>query len=71
MSEYNLEGGMGQPELIGGMKIVLEALDPVTGNNVPGVVISSVVISGAPTGSGEAGGNAGPFMLVPGPGSVI
>lgn len=68
----NLQSGMAQPELIGGMMIVLEALDPVTGDNVPDVVISDVVISGIPLEDTVLElGQSGPFMFVPGPGEPV
>lgn len=70
----NVLSGMSQPILVPGMVIVLEALDPSTGDNVPGVAISDVVISGTPAdGFGDEGGDIppGPFMLVPGPGQTV
>lgn len=45
------------------------AIDPTTGADVAGVVVSSVSIFGTAlgTGSGNGGGVVGPYMLVPGP----
>lgn len=40
------QAGMAQPELTPGMKIVLEAVDPTTGDVLTDVTISDVVISG-------------------------
>lgn len=69
----NVSSGMSQPTLVPGMVIVLEALDPSAGDNIAGVIISDVVISGTPADDfGDEGGNtnSGPYMLVPGPQAV-
>lgn len=51
--------------------IVLEAIDPTTGNPVNGVVVSNVDIWADISDLGSGGGTVvsptGPFMLVPGP----
>lgn len=44
----NQQAGMGQPSLVPGMRIVLEALDPDNGDVNFDVDISDVVISGDP-----------------------
>lgn len=49
--------------------VVLEAIDPTTGNAVSGVTVSNVDIW-AEVDTTDVGGNpvvVGPFMLVPGP----
>ena len=56
----NLQSGMAQPELLAGMQVVLEALDPTSGAPVAGVVISDVVISGIPT-EGASFDDSGPL----------
>lgn len=45
------------------------AIDPTTGADVAGVVVSNVSIFGTAlgTGTGGDGAPAGPYMLVPGP----
>lgn len=47
------------------------AIDPSTGADVGGVVVSNVSIFGTLLGTGDGGGTApaGPYMLVPGPGA--
>ncbi len=63
----NVQSGMSQPVLVPGMQIVLEALDPTTGDVITDVYISQVVISGDPVDVDDAGDTkSGPFMLVPG-----
>lgn len=47
--------------------VVLETLDPTTGNAVTGVAITRVDIYASA--DDLEGGPAGPFMLVPGPGA--
>lgn len=45
------------------------AINPTTGADVAGVVVSNVSIFGTALGTGAGGGGAtiGPYMLVPGP----
>lgn len=58
-------------DLPDGYKVVWAAIDPVTGADVSGVVVSGVSIFGTAlgTGTGVGGFTAGPYMLVPGPGA--
>ncbi len=58
-------------DLPDGYVITWAAVDPTTGNDVSGVVVSNVSIFGTAlgTGTGDGGGPFGPFMLVPGPGA--
>jgi hypothetical protein len=53
----------------GGYVIEWDAVDPVTGDSVPGVVVSDTSLGVASLGAGPGGGDGlvGPFMLVPGP----
>lgn len=53
-----------------GWTIRFAAVDPTTGANVAGVVISLVNVGGDDGGTGPADDvELGPFMLVPGPGA--
>lgn len=42
----NLMSGMGQPQLLPGYMVKLEALDPDTGAAVTGVTLSNIAITG-------------------------
>ena len=54
----------------GDWTIRFAALDPTTGANVAGVVVSLVNVGGEASGDdGTLNLNLGPFMLVPGPGA--
>ena len=54
----------------GDWTIRFAALDPTTGANVAGVVVSLVNVGGDDGGTGPIEGTQfGPFMLVPGPGA--
>jgi hypothetical protein len=61
----------GELDLPDGYIITWAAIDPTTGNDVAGVVVSDVSMFGTllPTGAGGGGTDFGPFMLVPGPGA--
>lgn len=53
-----------------GWSVEWDAVDPVTGASVSGVVVTDANITAA--GDGSSGGvpfTSGPFMLVPGPGA--
>lgn len=54
-----------------GWTLEWDAVDPVTGNSVAGIVISAAVVTAADESVGNAGGGdlgaVGPYMLVPGP----
>jgi hypothetical protein len=52
-----------------GYVVVWAAIDPTSGADVSGVVVSNVSIFGTALGSGLSSGTeiAGPYMLVPGP----
>jgi hypothetical protein len=53
---------------LGGSWIVeWDAVDPVTGDSVPGVIVSETSLH--VEGSAESLKQLGPFMLVPGPGA--
>lgn len=70
----NLIAPLAQTPLIGGMRVVLESLDPDTGAAVTGVDISQVTISGVPLAIGSAGGGdqfieTGQPILIPGAGA--
>lgn len=52
-------------DLGAGYQLQVNAVDPTTGDQVTGVVISSFSIIVDNIGGGEL--NVGPFMLVPGP----
>ncbi len=55
-------------DLPDGYVVTWSAIDPVTGADVPGVVVSNVSIFGTALGTGTGGDfPIGPFMLVPGP----
>jgi hypothetical protein len=55
----------------GDCRIQFEAIDPSTGAAVSGVTISLAVIYATDVAAGqETLDGAGPFMLVPGPGSI-
>jgi len=57
-------------EIGAGWQVQLNAVDPTTGANISGVVVSGVVImaeNAAPEAPGDL--TSGPFMLVPGPGA--
>ena len=55
-------------DLPDGYVVEWSAVDPSTGADVAGVVVSNVSIFGTMLGSGGGGGiDLGPFMLVPGP----
>jgi len=56
--------------LSAGYSVRLAAIDPTTGNDVSGVVISDAVLFVRNVGSGRNSDlEYGPFMLVPGPGA--
>lgn len=50
----------------GDYQIVFAAVDPTTGADVSGVVISNVNVTADDVLGGTGGQNLGPFMLVPG-----
>lgn len=54
-----------------GWTVEWDAVDPTTGASVPGVVVSDANVTAADVSSGTGTGSfdAGPFMLVPGPGA--
>lgn len=53
-----------------GWTVEFAAIDPTTGADVAGVVVSAAMIEAKDlTGQGGAGLASGPFMLVPGPGA--
>lgn len=56
-------------DLPDGYIVTWAAIDPTTGNDVSGVVVSNVSIFGTKLGTGGGNGNTtvGPYMLVPGP----
>ena len=55
-------------DLPDGYIVEWSAVDPTTGADVAGVVVSNVSIFGTMLGSGAGGGiDLGPFMLLPGP----
>ena len=55
-------------DLPDGYVVEWAAINPTTGANVAGVVVSGVSIFGTVLGAGFGGElNTGPFMLVPGP----
>lgn len=55
-------------DLPDGYVVEWAAVDPSTGNDVAGVVVSSVSLFGTMLGTGAGGSiDLGPFMLVPGP----
>ena len=55
-------------DLPDGYVVEWAAIDPTTGADVAGVVVSGVSIFGTVLGSGAGSGlDFGPFMLVPGP----
>ena len=56
-------------EIGGGWQIVWAAVDPTTGADVSGVVITNanVVATDVSAGGGTGGAVVGPYMLVPGP----
>ena len=57
-------------DLPDGYVVTWAAIDPTTGADVSGVVVSNVSIFGTRLGTGSSGGGlVGPFMLVPGPGA--
>ena len=57
-------------DLPDGYVVTWAAVDPTTGADVAGVVVSNVSIFGTRLGTGDSGTvNLGPFMLVPGPGA--
>ena len=57
-------------DLPDGYVVTWAALDPTTGADVPGVVVSGVSLFGTLLDDGSGGGSPlGPFMLVPGPGA--
>lgn len=57
-------------DLPDGYVVEWAAIDPTTGSDVSGVVVSNVSIFGTMLGIGAGGGiDLGPFMLVPGPGA--
>jgi hypothetical protein len=57
-------------DLPDGYTVTWAAVDPTTGADVSGVVVSNVSIFGTALGTGSGdGGVVGPFMLVPGPGA--
>jgi hypothetical protein len=61
----------GELDLPDGYVVTWSAIDPATGADVAGVVVSDVSIFGTPLGTGTGGppGIVGPYMLVPGPGA--
>lgn len=58
-------------DLPDGYILTWAAIDPTTGADVPGAIVSGVSIFGTAlgTGTGDGGELVGPFMLVPGPGA--
>jgi hypothetical protein len=58
-------------DLPDGYVMTWAAIDPNTGGDIAGVVVSNVSLFGTDlgTGGGGDGGLVGPFMLVPGPGA--
>jgi hypothetical protein len=58
-------------DLPDGYIVEWSAVDPVTGADVAGVVVSAVSIFGQDLGAGVSGGGdtPGPYQLVPGPGA--
>lgn len=57
-------------DLPDGYIVQWNAIDPVTGLDVAGVVVTNVSIFGTALGGDTGAGiAAGPFMLVPGPGA--
>lgn len=56
-------------DLPDGYQVVWAAIDPNTGADVTGVIVSGVSLFGTNLGDGSGGGTTvvGPFMLVPGP----
>jgi hypothetical protein len=56
-------------DLPDGYQIVWAAIDPTTGSDVAGVIVSGVSIFGTMLGAGIGTGPLvlGPYMLVPGP----
>lgn len=54
-----------------GYTIRVTAIDPITGNTVPGVHITTVVLTASQAGGpvGGPGGSAGQWFIVPGPGA--
>lgn len=57
-------------DLPDGYIVQWNAVDPTTGANVAGVVVSAVSIFGTALAGGAGGAtDLGPFMLVPGPGA--
>ena len=57
-------------DLPDGYVVTWSAIDPNTGNDVAGVVVSGVSMFGTLLGTGDNSTvNFGPFMLVPGPGA--
>lgn len=57
-------------DLPDGYIVTWAAVDPTTGADVSGVVVSNVSLFGTMLGTGDGGGvTVGPFMLVPGPGA--
>lgn len=58
-------------DLPDGYVVTWAAVDPTSGADVAGVIVSGVSIFGTDLGGGGGGGSSGvgPFMLVPGPGA--
>ena len=57
-------------DLPDGYIVTWAAIDPTTGADVAGVVVSGVSLFGTKLGQGGGGtSDLGPFMLVPGPGA--
>lgn len=50
-----------------GYTITLDAVDPATGAPVAGVIVSDGTVTADQLHGGTGGGDAGPYMLVPGP----
>jgi hypothetical protein len=57
-----------QMQLDGDFIVRWSAVDPTTGDDVSGVVITEASVYGEVTGD-STGADSGPFMLVPGPGA--
>ena len=56
-------------DLPGGYTFRFDAVDPVTGATVSGVLVSAVAVGAADLAGNAQGLDFGPFMLVPGPGA--
>lgn len=58
-------------DLTEGYTIRITAVDPLTGNLMPGVTVGLVVLTAdlVAAGAGVGGGDAGNWFLVPGPGA--